>query len=229
MKIIAHRGFSGRFPENTMLAFSEAKALGVDGFELDVQLTTDKKVVVFHDEFLERITDGKGCLTDLTLKGLKKFTIGTVEKIPLLSEILQRFKSGPRLLIELKFYQSNQFAPLIEQTVKLLKKYKSNLCPQLCSFNWEALRYLRKKDKDCDIAVLYVKKPLYQVIKFARQINAQTLSINVAELTKKKVMLAHKNNLQVLTWTVNTKDLIKKSEKMGVDGIITNYPNKVNR
>ncbi len=73
MKVYAHRGYSGRYPENTMLAFQKAAATGCDGIELDVQLTKDNVVVVIHDEKIDRTTDGTGFVKDYTYEELKKF------------------------------------------------------------------------------------------------------------------------------------------------------------
>ena len=81
MKVYAHRGYSGRYPENTMLAFKEAGKLGVDGIELDVQLTKDGEVVVIHDEKIDRTTDGPGYVIDYTLQELKKFNADLEWKI----------------------------------------------------------------------------------------------------------------------------------------------------
>ena len=73
MKIWAHRGYSGRYPENTMLAFKKAAEAGCDGIELDVQLTKDDVLVVIHDETIDRVTDGTGRVVDYTYEELKKF------------------------------------------------------------------------------------------------------------------------------------------------------------
>ena len=72
-KIFAHRGFSGKYPENTMLAFEKAVELGVDGIELDVHLTKDNELVIIHDEDIKRTCDGEGLVKDMTLEELKKF------------------------------------------------------------------------------------------------------------------------------------------------------------
>ena len=73
IKVYAHRGYSGRFPENTMLAFQEAAKTGCDGIELDVQLTKDGQLVVIHDETIDRTTDGSGYVRDYTLEELRRF------------------------------------------------------------------------------------------------------------------------------------------------------------
>ena len=79
MKVMAHRGYSGKYPENTMLAFEEAAKTGADGIELDVQLTKDGQVVVIHDERIDRTTDGSGWVKDYTYEELKKFNAARVK------------------------------------------------------------------------------------------------------------------------------------------------------
>ena len=76
---MAHRGYSGKYPENTMLAFEEAAQTGADGIELDVQLTKDGQVVVIHDERIDRTTDGTGFVKDYTYEELKKFNASKVK------------------------------------------------------------------------------------------------------------------------------------------------------
>ena len=78
MKVIAHRGYCGKYPENTMLAFKKAVEAGCDEIELDVQLTKDGKVVVIHDETIDRVTNGSGLVRDYTLEELQKFHAGSV-------------------------------------------------------------------------------------------------------------------------------------------------------
>ncbi len=79
MKVYAHRGYSGRYPENTMLAFQKAAETGCDGMELDVQLPKDGTVVVIHDEAVDRTTDGTGLVKDYTFEELRKLDAGTIK------------------------------------------------------------------------------------------------------------------------------------------------------
>ena len=99
MKVYAHRGYSGKYPENTMLAFKEAEKTGCYGIELDVQLTKDGEVVIIHDERVDRTTDGTGWVRDFTLKELKKLNAAAAwngkygfEPIPTMEEYCQWVK-----------------------------------------------------------------------------------------------------------------------------------------
>ena len=111
MKIWAHRGCSQMYPENTITAFEKAAEIhGLEGIELDIQLTKDGEMVVIHDERVDRTTDGSGFVRDFTLTEIKKLNIdagnGKTEHIPTIVEILDilepRMKAGFKLNIELK-------------------------------------------------------------------------------------------------------------------------------
>ncbi|MBR4236309.1 MAG: glycerophosphodiester phosphodiesterase family protein [Clostridia bacterium] len=100
--VAAHRGWSARFAENTMEAFRAAAELGVDQIETDVRLTKDGELVLFHDETLERVTDGSGRVADHTLKELKKLSVKGAGRIPTLCEFLELFRAYPRLTLDME-------------------------------------------------------------------------------------------------------------------------------
>ena len=130
MKVYAHRGYSGKYPENTMLAFKEAAKTGCDGIELDVQLTKDGKVVVIHDEAVDRTTDGSGKVKDFTYQELARLNAANLYEgkygfcgIPLFEDYC-KWAAGQDLVtnIELKtgvYY----YEELEEKTLELVRKY----------------------------------------------------------------------------------------------------------
>lgn len=227
MKVFAHRGFSGQYPENTMLAFDQAHELRVDGLELDIQLTKDRKIVVFHDQMLERTTNGYGRLADHCLAELKQCDAGQGESIPTLAELLKTCYRGPQLMIELKYHKDKDYQPLVEALVKLLKQYKLKYPPIICSFNWPALAYLRSKNRQIDIAVLHIRKPFPKVLRIALKLKACAISTNIKEVSQRKVSLAQAAGLEVYVWTVNSKKQAALCRRLGVSGIISNFPNEV--
>jgi len=121
-KIIAHRGASAQAPENTLAAFQLALDLQADGIELDVMLTGDQQVVVIHDEEVDRTTDGSGRVADMTLEEIRQLDAGQGEKVPTLSEVLDRFGGKLLINIELKNYTSI-FDPLPVEVSKLIQSY----------------------------------------------------------------------------------------------------------
>lgn len=227
MKVFAHRGFSGKYPENTRLAFDQAHELGVDGFELDIQLSRDNKIVVFHDRKLERTTNGKGRLAAHTLLELKQYDAGQGEQIPALAELLKAYYLGPQLMIELKYHTAKNYQPLVEALVKLLKKYKLKYPPIICSFNWPALAYLRSKSRSIQIAVLHTHKPFPRVLRTAKLVKASAVSTNIDEVNRVNIALADAAGLKTYVWTVNSKKQVALCRRLGVFGIISNFPNEV--
>ncbi len=100
---IAHRGFSGMYPENTMEAFKKAVEIGSDGIETDLHITKDGVIVICHDETIDRTTDGSGFIKDYTYRELTEFNAGHGEKIPSLDELMDYMKDKNLLLnLELK-------------------------------------------------------------------------------------------------------------------------------
>ncbi len=227
MKVFAHRGFSGKYPENTRLAFDQAHELGVDGFELDIQLSRDQKIVVFHDQTLERTTNGKGRLAKHTLLELKQYDAGQGEHIPALAELLKSYYLGPQLIIELKYFTARDYQPLVEALVKLLKRYKLKYPPVICSFNWPALAYLRSKSRSINIAVLHDHKPFPQVLKIAKLLKACAISTPINEVSSRKAALTKAAGLNMYVWTVNSKKQAAFCRQLGVFGVISNSPDEV--
>ena len=131
IKNYAHRGFCSRYPENTMLAFEKALAEGVDGIENDVQLTKDGEIIILHDESIDRTTDGKGWVKDLTLAQVKELNANEkfgdafpVQRIPTLREYLELVKNEPVLTnIEMKTGVF-QYLEMEQLLVDLLREYK---------------------------------------------------------------------------------------------------------
>ena len=227
MKVFAHRGFSGQYPENTILAFDKAHELGADGFELDIQLTSDQKIVVFHDRTLERTTNGHGRLVRYSLPELKQYDAGQGEHIPALAELLKTYYLGPQLMIELKYHTSGNYQPLVDALVKLLKRFKLKYPPIICSFNWPALIYLRSKNRSINIAVLHTRKPFPRVLKIAKLVKASAISTNIDEISGRKAALAKALGLKIYVWTVNSKKQAALCRQLGVYGIISNFPDEV--
>lgn len=162
MKIWAHRGCSQMYPENTLLAFSKACEInGLTGIELDIQLTKDGKMVVIHDEKVDRTTNGKGFVKDYTLTELKQLEIcsinDTVERIPTIEEVLDlvepRLHSGMKLNIELK-NSSFRYEGMEEKIISLIHKrdFRNNVI--YSTFYAKSLEMLHNIDPDAELGIL---------------------------------------------------------------------------
>ena len=153
IKNFAHRGFSGKYPENTMLAFEKAIEVGADGIELDVQLTKDGEIVIIHDETIDRTTDGKGYVIDYTYEELSKFEASYIyrgkvgfNKIPTLKEYFELVKDLDFITnIELKT-GINEYLGIEEKVYQLIKEYKLEKKVIISSFN---PFFYFKNEKNC--------------------------------------------------------------------------------
>ena len=142
IKNFAHRGFSGRYPENTLLAFEKAIEEGVDGIENDVQLTKDGEIIIMHDESVDRTTGGKGWVKDLTLAQLKELTANEkygdqfpAQRVPTLREYLELVKNEPIITnIEMKTGVF-EYREMEQRLVDLLREYKVEDRIIITSFN----------------------------------------------------------------------------------------------
>lgn len=223
---IGHRGAMGHETENTLASIQKALDLNVDMIEIDVFKISSGEIVVFHDEDIDRLTNGSGKIEDLDLESLRKLTVIGNHQIPLLSEVLDIINHQVPLNIELKG------AGTSEDVMRIINTYISKDGWQLndfliSSFNWEELQNMRSINKEIDIAVLTADNPL-NAIAIARELDAVAINPNYLGLTRENVLEIKRNGFHVFTWTVNDKEQITKMMALGVDGIFTNYPERVN-
>lgn len=221
--IQAHRGASGYAPENTMSSFKMALELKADYLELDVHLTKDGHLVILHDETVDRTTDGKGAVKDMTLAEIKKLDAGIKyaqkfkgEKVPALDELLKTFSGKIKFNIEIKGEGCEA------GVVKLIKKYKIEKDVMVSSFHHEYLQKIKELEPSIVTAGLVMMGPKIKHLK--NTIKANYLNIHESFLTKAIYDKAHEFGLGVIVWTVNEKENMKKFAQLGVDGIITNFP-----
>lgn len=162
MKIWAHRGCSQMYPENTLLSFSKACEInGLAGIELDIQLTKDGKMVVIHDEKVDRTTNGTGFVKDYTLTELKQLEIcsinDTVERIPTIEEVLdlveQRLRSGMKLNIELK-NSGFRYEGMEEKIIALIHKRGFQNSVIYSTFYAKSLEMLHQFDPEAELGIL---------------------------------------------------------------------------
>jgi glycerophosphoryl diester phosphodiesterase len=231
--ILAHRGFSAKAPENTMTAFEAAKTAGADGIELDVQLSKDGKLVVIHDEHVERTTNGSGWVQDLTYEQLKKFDAGSWfgpsfqgERIPLLTDVLEWAYSN-RMLVNIEFKNGRVLYPEIEKkTIQAVLDLKMLDQVLISSFNHYSLRLVKRLDPRFRIGLLY-QDGLVQPWHYAKQMQAIAIHPHFIQVISELVHGCHSNQIMVNTWTVNEMEDIRRMVDRKVDTIITNYPDRV--
>lgn len=223
MLVFAHRGASGHEPENTLLAIEQALAMNVDAIEIDVHLCQDQLVVI-HDRWLHKTTNGKGLVSNFTFAELRKLDAGKGQVIPTLDEVLTLVNGRCSVNIELKAEGT------IDLLIACITKAETHLkftCNQFLfsSFNHHLLFELKNKANHFNIGALTACCPI-DYAAFAEQLNAFSIHIDVDFVNQAFVQDAHQRGLKVYVYTVDDESDIIQLHHMGVDGIFTNYPTK---
>lgn len=237
MKIIAHRGLSGFYPENTMLAFKKCLNLNIYGIELDVQKTKDNQLVVIHDEKVDRTFNGTGYIKDMTLNELQSLNSNFRDyennkdcKIPTLKEVLTLFKPTDFIInIELK-NNKIKYKNLEEDVINLVKELKMERRVIISSFRMKSLNKVKalcpKITRSYLISEKFYKNRLKNMIFYKAIKNKSTyLSPNYIIADKKFINKCHRRDIKILCYTVNTIEEYEKLLKLKVDGIFTDFPN----
>ena len=206
MLIYAHRGYSANYPENTLSAF-EAALPYVDGIELDVQLSKDGRLVVIHDETVDRTTDGNGWVKDMTLQELRQLKIDGYERIPTLEEVLGLIeRSNVTLNIELK---TDQYAyPGIERLAWFaVNEFELDDRVVFSSFNRETLVRMRDVAPVARLAVLTLTGES-DTVSFAETIRAEAIHAQAEFIGSKAWEEMRRTPLEARLYTINdVKDL----------------------
>jgi len=238
--IIAHRGASAYFPENTIPSFEGAIAVGADMVELDVQLTSDKEVVVFHDEKISRCTNGRGRIADYTLAQLKKLDAGSWynkrfknTRIPTLAEVLDICKNKIAVNIEIKTEAVSKmfFGGIEEKCLKIVEKNGMRRHVVFSSFDPRAVMHLKQIDETAPFAVLFDKKIFGSKLPsdIMDSVSADAFNCSKSQLSKKWIADIKSHDVPVNIYTVDDVKNMRKLIHMGVDGIFTNKPDVLKR
>jgi glycerophosphoryl diester phosphodiesterase len=222
---IGHRGAKGHEAENTLIGFQKAIDLHVDSIELDVHLSADGEIIVIHDETVDRTTNGKGAVNQFTLAELKQLKIDREQTIPTLAEVFDLIDQKCDVNIELKSFESAvAVVTLIEKYVNE-KKWSYNQFV-ISSFNWNALKQIAVLNPAIPIGVL-TETDLELALAFAKFIHAKSIYPYFHLLTAANIKRLQKEGFQVFPWTVNESEDIKKIKNYTIDGIISDYPDRI--
>ena len=229
----AHRGASNDYPENTILSLKEGIKSGANGLEIDVHKSKDNKLVVIHDEDVERTFIGRGLVKDFTLKELKElknrkklFRDNKECHIPTLEEVLDLIKDKDILLnIELKT-DVIRYEGIEEDVVNLIKKYKIQDKIILSSFNHQSIKKV-KLISNIKTGMLY-EKPIDNIFEYAKALGVEYIHPDLRLVNEELIKEAHKNNLKVNIFTVNNPIYMRMCIANKVDGVFTDYPQLLN-
>lgn len=230
--IFAHRGFSGYYPENTMLAFQKtAEESLADGIELDIQMTKDGELVIMHDETLDRTTNGSGYLKDYTLEELKTLSVGVNVKgffprqtIPTLCEYFTWLKTTKLITnIELKT-SVFEYKGIEEKLIAMVHEFGLEEQIWYSSFNHYTIAKVKELMPEAKCGLL-MDTWLMNVGSYAASQNAATVNACSWFCCKEGVAEdLHAHGIKLQAWTPNDADLMKKLVDCGTDVLITNFP-----
>lgn len=226
--ITAHRGSSLYYPENTLTSIAKAIEENADYVEVDVRLTKDNKVVLFHDNSLKRVNSSNQSIEDMTLEEVKKVDNGSYknkkydyENIPTLEEVFENFKGKIKFNIELKMNNKKGYE-LSKEVTKLIKEYSMSQDVVVSSFNKLTIEKFKEDNKDIKTGYI-ISQPMDNIEK----LECDFISIKYNLLSKELVEKIHENNKEIHTWTINDEENIRKIIKLGVENIITDDVNLV--
>ena len=229
-KVFAHRGWSGKYPENTMLAFEKAVELGVHGIELDVHLSRDGELVIIHDETVDRTCNGKGFVRDMTVEELKKLDasagfMGVYGKteIPTLREYMELVKDLPLVTnIELKT-NIFDYEGLPEKVYDMIKEYGVQDRIIISSFNHFCVMRMKAFAPELKYGFL-VDGWIIDAGAYCNKHGVPCYHPGRGNCTPELVKDMKDHGLEINTWTVNREDEVRNLYALGIDGIIGNHP-----
>lgn len=217
VKIVGHKGAAGYAPENTILSFQTAINIGCDKAELDVRLSKDNEVVVFHDEEVSRVTNGTGFVHELSLVELKKLDLFNGQKIPTLQEVIDFCKNKIDLQIELKA----KGTPKLVNEILLENDFTGHVV--ITSFNEGLLQEIKEINSELKVGQLF-KEYSERIWQFVEKIPLDFIGLRENIVTDEIVNKAHKLGKSVYAYLVKDAETGKKLIGLGVDEIGTDYP-----
>lgn len=231
MLAIAHRGASGYAPENTFAAFRKALAMGAGFIETDLQLSRDARFVAIHDATVNRTTNGQGAVHDLTLADLRKLDAGSWfgsefagERIPTIEEILE-FAKKHDIVFYLELKPSGSWGGE-HALISALRESGEIARTVVISFDHEILLGVREIEPTLMTGLLFdgkIADPLDKAI----EIGARQIAVRGDLVTPRLLKEARGRDLQVVCWTVNHPGHMRLLVEAGVDGIISDYPDRL--
>ncbi len=229
--VVAHRGASGNFPENTISAYKEALKYGIQILEIDVRLTRDNEIVAFHDEALNRIANINSSIEELSTNEISNIDAGEwfgnnfKEKIPTLREVIDIIKDNAYLIIELK---SNNNREIFSQKLfEIIDEKNYNDFVLLASFDANLIKLIKQNHSSilaCIIKDPNSNKSLNELI---AETNADGVICSIEELTDDFIADIKRNNISLGVYDVDTEEQLIRCRNAGVVGIGTNFPQRI--
>jgi len=232
---IAHRGASAYAPENTLASIQKAMEMGADMIELDLHQTKDGVPVVLHDPSLWRTAGIRRNVGSLTLKEIKKLDVGSwfnpkfkTQRIPTLQEILEMVQDRVVLNLELK-QGTSPYPKFTENIIHLLNEVHLFSKTLISSFHHATIQKIRKEFPEAFLGYLSHREATSKIFSSAVDLKTYSLHIPFRKVTPALLEKSHSGGFRVFCYTVNNPDEMKRFLKMGVDGVFTNYPDRLSK
>ncbi len=219
---IGHRGAAGYEVENTLKSFQKALDLKVDIIELDVHQCASGELVVFHDKKIKRLTEERGSIIKMTLAEIQELRLSDGQKILTLDEALDLIAGRAQVNIDIK---KRGIAPALVAALNnhLSKPHWETRHFIISSFFHRELRLIKKLNADLKIGLLYYRN-LRNIAKKAKKMSAYSVHLNKRYLRKKTIENLRSYGIKIFIWTINSPNEISQARELGVDGIMTDFP-----
>ncbi|HEX5276602.1 MAG TPA: glycerophosphodiester phosphodiesterase [Fluviicoccus sp.] len=243
MEILGHRGARGEAPENTLSGFRHLRALGLRSAEFDIQVSADGQLVVIHDSTVDRTTSSTGPVASFTALQLgemdachhrlyrdafeHEFSWSESDGIPLLEDVLALFPDSPQLQLEVKASSKRDIQTVVNKLPPICRRFGPRAVTT--SFSVDYLSRMQKAAPDIPRGLLVEKDFAGDVVGLAVSLQCVSIGPHYTLCTPELVSRAHAAGLQVSTWTVNESSDMLALREMGVDSIITDFPQKAIR
>jgi glycerophosphoryl diester phosphodiesterase len=235
MRLIAHRGASGYAPENTKVAFRIALEMGAPAMELDIRETSDTRIVVLHDESLKRTAGLRALIGEVPYSQVANLEAGAWfdkrfagERVPLLEHVLEMAKGKAEMHVEVKGGKPGMERRLLD----LLRRTGFLPGAVVSSFHPEILKKLRELDKRVRLGYLVAGGPLSlpnKAVSEAKGLRCESVHLSLNQANARWVRAVKDHGMTALVYTVNKAEELTRLEKLGVEGVFTNYPDLLSR
>ena len=229
--LIGHRGACAVAPESTVASIQAALAAGVDMIELDVQMTQDRRLVIVHDERLERTTTGSGRVWAWRYRDLRRLDAGVWfarrfagSRILLMSQALRMIP--PPCLVNLELKPARRTSVMVDRLIRCLDWRHAHRRVLVSSFQCSVLARVRARRKGVARALLCRRQP-WRALREAHRLGCVALHPHVSVVSGRLVEAAHRQGLRVHVWTVDEPTQARRVIRMGVDGLVTNAPHRL--